>query len=61
MDSTFLILFGSVVLAIVFISYYLIPNVTCESLRKNISQSTAQNAPSTLNDPMNGICSALGK
>jgi hypothetical protein len=61
MDSTFLILFGSVVLAIVFISYYLIPNVICESLRKNISQSTAQNAPSTLNDPMNGICSALGK
>ncbi|MGB6672827.1 MAG: hypothetical protein WBE34_10365 [Candidatus Nitrosopolaris sp.] len=61
MDSTFLILFGSVVLSILFISYYLIPKVICESLRKNISQSTPQNAPSTVNAPINGICSAFGK
>jgi hypothetical protein len=61
MDSTFLILFGGLVLAILFISYYLIPNVICESLRKNISQGTPQNAPSTLNDPINGICSAFGR
>jgi len=61
MDSTLLILVGGVVLAILFISYYLIPNVICESLRKNISQGTPQNAPSTLNDPINGICSAFGK
>jgi len=59
MDYTFLVLSGGAVLAILFISFYLIPNVFCGSLRKNTSQSTSQNAPSTLNDPINGICSAL--
>ena len=41
----FLVIFGGLVLAILFISYYLIPNVICEALRKNISQGTPQNAP----------------
>jgi len=61
MDSTFLMLFGGAVLAILFISFYLIPNVICVSIKKNISQGTPLNAPSTLNDPINGICSALGR
>jgi hypothetical protein len=61
MDSTFLILFGGAVLAILFISFYLIPNVICVSIKKDTSQGIVLNAPSTLNDPVNGICSALGR
>jgi len=55
MDSTFFMLFGGLIVAIFFIRFYIVPDVVCESLRKDIS------APSTLDDPINGICSALGK
>jgi hypothetical protein len=56
MEYAFFLFLGCLVLAVLFISFYLIPDVICESLRKNISQG-----PLSLDDPIGGICSGLGR
>lgn len=61
LESTFFLFIGVIILAILFFSFYLVPRVICELVRKNISENISQMAPSTLNDPITGLCLALGR
>jgi hypothetical protein len=58
LEARFLLYLGGVVLVILIISIYLVPNVFCPGIRHFGYHGTV--VPS-LNDPINGVCSSLGK
>jgi len=58
LEARFLLFVGGLILVVLIISLYLVPNVFCPSLRNFVYHGSA--APS-LNDPINGICSSLGR
>ena len=58
LEARFLLYLSGVVMVILIISLYLVPNVLCPSIRQLVYHGTV--FPS-LSDPINGICSSLGK
>lgn len=58
LEARFPLYLGGVVLVILIISIYLVPNVFCPAIRHFVYHGTV--VPS-LNDPINGVCSSLGK
>jgi hypothetical protein len=59
-EATFFMIVGGLILAILLFNFYILPDIICEAAKKNTA-TTGQNVPSTLNDPIIGICSAIKK